>query len=131
VILEDRYRAHLDVGEGGARVMTQAADHVAGVAVIVRVATEWRVEAQLAALVGRTDVLIHGIHGLQDTAGQLFKFAQLHWFLHAMVLQVVHPLDRLKGARAGDRQSVHVRKLALLAGVDVIGGSETIEEEFS
>lgn len=112
-------------------MMTETADHVARVAVIVRVAAEWRVQAQLAALVGRADVLVDGIHGFQYTAGQLLELAQLHRFLHAMILQVVHSLGGLEGARTGDRQSVHVRELALLGGVDVISGSETVRGRFS
>lgn len=108
--------------------MAETADHVARVAVIVRMATERRVQAQFAALVGRADVLVNGVHGLEDAAGQLLEFAKFHRLLHAMVLQIIHPLRRLKGARAGDCKPIHVRKFALLGGVGVISGSESQEE---
>lgn len=69
--------------------MGQTADVVAGVAVVVRVAPEWRVEAELAALLDRLHVLVHGVHGLQDAAAHLLELAKLRWLLNAVVLQVV------------------------------------------
>lgn len=117
--------SHLNIGESSARMVTETANHVAGVAVIIRMATERRIQAQFATLVGCADVLVNRVHGLEYTTGEFLKFAQLHWLLHAMVLQIVHALRRLKGARAGDRQPIHIRKFTLLGSIDVIGGSET------
>lgn len=77
--------SHLNVGEGGTRMMAETADHVTGVAIIVRVATERRVQAQFAAFIGCADVLVNGVHGLQYAAGQLLKFAKFYWLFHAMV----------------------------------------------
>lgn len=109
--------------------MAQAANHVAGVAVVVRVTAERRVEAQFAAFLGCADVLINGIHRFQYAPGDLLELAQLHRLVHAVILQVVDALGRLEGRRASHRQTIHVRQLALLRGVVEIGGSVGGEKE--
>lgn len=43
---------YLNIGKRGSRMMAETADHVAGIAVVVGVATEGRIEAEFAALVG-------------------------------------------------------------------------------
>lgn len=118
-----KYISHLNIGESGAGMMTETADHVASVAIIVRMAAERRVQAQLTTFVGCPDVLVNGVNSFQYTTAQLLKFAKFHRLFHAMVFQIIHSLRRLEGARAGNSQSVHIRKFALLGSVDVIGRS--------
>lgn len=89
--------------------MAETAYHVTGVAIIVGMATEWGVQAKLPALLGAANILVNGVHGFQNTAGQFLEFAKFHRFVHAVVLKVIESLRRLEGVRSGDGQTVHVR----------------------
>lgn len=89
--------------------MAETAYHVTCVAVIVGMATERGIQAKFPALFGAANILVNGIHGFQNTAGQFLEFAKLHRFVHAVVLEIVESLGRLESIRSGDGQPVHVR----------------------
>lgn len=93
---------YLNVGKSGPGVMAKTADHVAGVAVVVRMAAEGRIKAMLAAFLGGADILVHGVDGLQNTARELLEFAELDRFVYAVVLEVVVTFSGLEGVRSGD-----------------------------
>lgn len=116
--------SYLNVGEGGTGMMTETADHVTGVTIIVRVTTERRVQTQFTTFIGCADVLVNGVDGFQYAAGQLLKFAKFHWLLHAVVFQIIYSLRCLEGARASNRQPIHIREFTLFGSVDIISGSE-------
>lgn len=116
-----RAEPYLYVGQRGSGVMAEPADQLAGVTVIVRVASVRRVQAQFAAVVQRAHVLVHRVDGLQYAARELFELAQLDRLVHAVVLQVVHPGGRLEHPLSGHRQPVHVGHFALGRGVVVVG----------
>jgi len=114
--------AYLDVGEGRPGVVAKPADQIARVAVVVGVASVRRVEAQLAALIGRAHLLVHRVHRLEDPPCHLAELAQLDGLLHAVVLQVVGAGGRPESAGPRHGQAVHVRQGALPARVVEIGG---------
>lgn len=104
----------LNIGKSSSRVMAKTAYHVTGITVIVRVTAERRVETELAALLGCTDVLINRVNRLKNTTREFLELAKLHGFVDAMILKVVEALRCLESIRAGNGQSIHVRELALL-----------------
>jgi hypothetical protein len=55
--------------------MAESAHHLARIAVVVGVTTEGRIEAEFAAFVCRTDILVYGVHSLEDATTQLLEFA--------------------------------------------------------
>lgn len=89
--------------------MAETAYHVTCVAIIVGMATERGIQAELPALLGAANILVNGIHGFQNTAGQFLEFAKFHRFVHAVVLKVIESLGGLESVRSGDGQTVHVR----------------------
>lgn len=116
--------SYLNIGESGTGMMTETADHITSITVIIRMATEWRIQTQFPAFVGRADILINRVHSLQYSAGQFLKLAKFHWLFHAMIFQIIHSLRCLEGIWTGNRQSIHIRKFALLGGVGIISRSE-------
>lgn len=102
-------------------MVAKPAHVLAGVAVVVRVASVRRVQAELPAVVQRADVLVHGVDGLQYAPRELLELAQLDRLVHAVVLQVVRAGGRLERPLARHRQPVHVRHLALGRPVVVVG----------
>lgn len=89
--------------------MAETAHHVTRVPVIVGMATERGIQAELPALLGAADILVNGVHGFQNTAGQFLEFAKFHRFVHAVVLEVIEPFGGLESVRSGDGQPIHVR----------------------
>lgn len=70
-------------------MMRKTADVVTSVTVVVRMATEGRVQAELTTLLNCLNVLIDGVNSLQDAATHLLEFAQLGRLFDAVVFQVV------------------------------------------
>lgn len=105
--------------------MAETADHVTGVTVVVGVAAVWGVEAELAALIHGTDVLVYAVHGFEDAAVEFLELAEFGGFLDAVVFQVVETLGGYEGGRPGHGHAVHVGEFALSAGVMVVHGSVT------
>lgn len=102
--------------------MAEPAHGLAGIAVVVRMASVRRVQAQFPAIVQRTDVLVHGVHRLQDAAREFLELAQLHRLVHAIVFQIIDPVDRFEHRLAArHRQPIHVRQFALGRPVVVVG----------
>lgn len=100
---------YLNVGESGSRVMAQAADHLACVPVVVRMAAIWRIQAELPALVDGADVLVHAVDRLQYPSVELLELAQFRRLLDAVVLQVIVTVGLLEGRGPGNRHAIHVR----------------------
>lgn len=88
--------------------MAKTAHHVAGITVVVGMATEWGIKAKLSAFFSGSNVLIHRIHCLQNTASEFLEFAELHGLVHAVILQIIETLSNLESVRSSDGQSVHV-----------------------
>lgn len=70
-------------------MVRQTADVVTSVTMVVRVATERRVQAELTAFLNSLNVLIHRVHSLQDATAHFLELAKFSWFLNAIVLQIV------------------------------------------
>ena len=114
-------------------MVTESAHQFARIAVVVGMTPVGRVEAQLSALVRRADLLVDRVDRLEDASAQLLELAQLDRLVDTVVLQVlvVHGgrlgfavlVDRLERfvASAGHRQTVHVRELAIVGAIIVVG----------
>lgn len=79
-------------------MMAETAHHISGVAVVVGMAAEWGSNAELLAFFGGANILVHGIHGLQNTTRELLEFAELRRLIHAVILQIIETLRDLEGA---------------------------------
>lgn len=71
-----------------------------------------RVEAQIAAFIDGVDVLVNGVHSLQNLARDALEFAQFAWLLGTIVLQIVGTLVGLHTAACRQCNAVHVREFA-------------------
>lgn len=90
-------------------MVAESAHHLAGVAVIVGMTPVGGVEAQFATLVHGADVLVHGVHRLQDAAVEFLEFAQFRWLFDAVVLHVVETVGCEEGVSSCHGDAVHVR----------------------
>ena len=87
--------SYLNIRQRSPGMMTESADHVTGIAVVIGMASEGRVKAEFAALLGRRHILVHRVDRLQYAPRDLLELAQLHRLVNTMVLEVVDAFGEL------------------------------------
>lgn len=77
---------YLNIGKRGARVMGKTTDMVSSVTMVVRVATERRVQAKFTAFLNSLHILIYRVHSLQDTTNHFLELTEFRWLFHTVIL---------------------------------------------